>query len=89
VNSPRLKCGILNRVRIPLDIPDHIHRRLKSRAALLRCSVCELILRGVENELKCQSQARTEEKNNPATHQAKRPGWLRLSNRVINEIIVP
>jgi len=75
-------------MRTTVDIPDPIYRQLKSRAALRGCSVKELILQGVEAELHGQSKQTRMRITLPLV-KSKRPGWLRLSNKTINEIILP
>jgi hypothetical protein len=76
-------------VRTTVDIPDPTYRSLKARAALRGCSVRELILRGVEAEL--NGQRREEPKGRVALPliKSKRPGWLRLNNQTIDEILLP
>lgn len=72
-----------------VDIPDAIYRRLKSAAALQGCSVKKLVLRGVRTELK---NAEVRRRRNAVKHpiiDSKRPGWLRLTNRKINELLFP
>jgi hypothetical protein len=75
-------------MRTTVDIPDPIYRQLKSKAALRGCSVKELILRGVEIELQGNS-ARVRSRVRLPIIQSKRPGWLRLTNDQINEILLP
>jgi hypothetical protein len=76
-------------VRTTVDIPDPIYRRLKSRAALRGCSVKELILHGVEAELNGEPGRASKTRITLPLIKSKRPGWLRLSNKAINEIILP
>jgi len=76
-------------VRTTVDIPDPVYRRLKSEAAQRGCTVKELVLRGVNAEL---GGGRGASKGQPVTLpiiDSKRPGWLRLTNRQINEILFP
>jgi len=73
-------------VRTTVDIPDPLYRQLKSKAALRGCSVKQLILRGVEAELNVQSGRR---RTTLPLIKSKRPGWLKLTNKAINEIILP
>lgn len=76
-------------MRTTVDIPDPIYRQLKSRAALRGCSVKELILRGVEVELQGQAGQVPRTRVDLPLIRSKRPGWLKLSNKSINEIILP
>ena len=46
-------------MRTTVDIPDALYRELKSKAAREKRSVKELILRGVEVELRPRSKKRT------------------------------
>ncbi len=75
-------------MRTTIDIPDPIYRQLKSRAALRGCSVKELILHGVEAELNGGEKKAGGRITLPLVP-SKRPGWLKLSNKTINEILLP
>jgi hypothetical protein len=75
-------------MRTTIDIPDPMYRQLKSRAALRGCSVKELILRGVEAELN-GAERRAGRRITLPLVRSKRPGWLKLSNKTINEILLP
>lgn len=76
-------------MRTTVDIPDSLYRRLKSRAALRGCSVKQLIVRGVEAELNAQSVQGPRGRTTLPLIRSKRPGWLKVSNKAINEIILP
>jgi hypothetical protein len=76
-------------MRTTVDIPDPIYRRLKSEAALRGCSVKDLVLRGVKAELEGQKSGRQTRKIKLPLIESKRPGWLKLTNRRINEILFP
>jgi hypothetical protein len=76
-------------VRTTVDIPDPTYRHLKARAALRGCSVKELILRGVEAELNGEKRVETKGRVALPLIKSKRPGWLRLSNQTIDEILLP
>ena len=76
-------------MRTTVDIPDPTYRQLKARAALRGCSVKELILRGVEAELNGEKPGKHEGKVTLPLIKAKRLGWLRLSNKTINELLLP
>jgi hypothetical protein len=74
-------------MRTTIDIPDPTYRELKSKAAKQGCSVKEIILRSVQKEL----GSRTGKKGRIKLPiiESKRSGWLRLTNRKINEILFP
>jgi hypothetical protein len=71
-------------VRTTVDIPDAVYRRLKVSAAEQGCSVKELIVRGVENQL--GTRKRSNRIRLPIVR-SKQPGTLRLTNDRIYEII--
>ena len=68
-----------------MDIPDSLYRELKGKAATEGKSVKELILRGVEQELK-GSKAEVKRVTLPIVR-SKRPGSTKLDNAKIFEII--
>jgi hypothetical protein len=72
-------------MRTTVDIPDPLYRELRGRAAKEGRSVKELILRGVEQELKGR-RSRTGRVRLPIVP-SKRPGSLQLDNAKIFEII--
>jgi hypothetical protein len=76
-------------MRTTVDIPDPIYRQLKSRAALRGCSVKQLILLGVEAELGGGTGRRNKGRIALPLIKSKKPGNLRLSNKTINEILLP
>ena len=76
-------------MRTTVDIPDPIYRQLKSRAALRGCSVKQLILLGVEAELEGERGRQRKGRISLPLIKSKRPGTLRLSNKTINEILLP
>jgi hypothetical protein len=76
-------------MRTTVDIPDPVYRRLKTEAAHRGCSVKELVLRGVQAELQGGKPARKAQAIKLPIIESKRPGWLRLSNQQINEILFP
>ena len=76
-------------MRTTVDIPDPVYRRLKTKAAQRGCSVKELVLRGVKAELAEGKGARPRAAITLPLIDSKRPGWLRLSNQQINEILFP
>jgi len=76
-------------MRTTVDIPDTLYRRLKTEAAQRGCSVKELVLRGVRAELEGGKPARKAQAVSLPIIDSKRPGWLRLTNQQINEILFP
>jgi hypothetical protein len=76
-------------MRTTVDIPDPIYRQLKSRAALQGRSVKELILQGVEAELGVETGRQRKGRISLPLIKSRQPGRLRLSNKIINEIILP
>ncbi|HET9283171.1 MAG TPA: hypothetical protein VFR24_14520 [Candidatus Angelobacter sp.] len=76
-------------MRTTVDIPNTMYRRLKSAAALRGCSIKELVLRGVRAELQAQAGKRKHKTIKLPIIASRRPGWLKLNNRKINEILFP
>ena len=72
-------------MRTTVDIPDSLYRELKGKAANEGRSVKELILRGVEQELKGR-RTRSSRVTLPIVR-SKRPGSMKLNNAKIFEII--
>jgi hypothetical protein len=72
------------RVRTTVDIPDPLYRELKGKAASEGRSVKELILRGVEQELK--GRRRGQSRVTLPIVRSKRPGSVKLDNAKIFEI---
>jgi len=72
-------------MRTTVDIPDPLYRELKGKAASEGRSVKELILRGVEQELRGR-RGRPSRVTLPIVP-SKRPGALKLDNAKIFEII--
>jgi hypothetical protein len=72
-------------MRTTVDIPDPVYRQLKGKAASEGRSVKELILRGVEQELKTRGGGR--KRVSLPIVPSKRPGTLDLDNAKIFEII--
>jgi plasmid stability protein len=72
-----------------VDIPDPIYRRLKARAAQEGRSIKELVLHGVEAELNGESPRKDQERVTLPLIRSKRPGWLKLTNKTIDEILLP
>lgn len=67
-----------------MDIPDSLYLALKKKAANEGRSVRELVLRGVEVELRARSGRR---RRRPPLIDSDRPGTLALDNAKIYEII--
>lgn len=76
-------------MRTTVDIPDTVYRRLKAKAASQGCSVKELVLRGVAAELENRGRRRKRRRVALPLVHSKKPGWLQLTNRQINEILFP
>jgi hypothetical protein len=79
------KYGRMQKVRTTIDIPDPLYRELKGKAAKEGHSVKELILRGVEQELR--NRSRKPKRVSLPIVPSKRPGTLELDNAKIFEII--
>jgi hypothetical protein len=73
-------------MRTTVDIPDALYRELKSKAAREKRSVKELILRGVEVELRPRSKKRSRRVTFPLVP-SKNPGTLVIDNAKIYELI--
>ncbi len=73
-------------MRTTVDIPDPLYRTLKTKAAAEGRSVKELILRGVENELRLTDKRPQKPVSLPLIR-SKHPGTIVLDNAKIFEII--
>jgi len=73
-------------MRTTVDIPDGLYRELKSKAAREKRSVKELILRGVEGELRGQAKKKARRVTLPIVA-SKQPGTLEIDNAQIYELI--
>lgn len=73
-------------MRTTVDIPDSLYRELKSKAAREKRSVKQLILRGVEVELRGKVKKRRRRVTFPLVP-SKRPGTLVIDNAKIFELI--
>ena len=73
-------------MRTTVDIPDALYRQLKGKAANEGRTVKELILRGVEVELKGSQKRRPKFVSSPLIR-SKHPGSLVLDNAKIFDII--
>ncbi len=74
-------------MRTTVDIPDALYRELKIRAAHEGCSVREVVLRSVRTELDVHHSAKKNTKVKLPLVVSKRPGWLKLTNAEIDEIL--
>jgi len=72
-------------MRTTVDIPDPLYRALKKKAAHEGFSIKELVLRGVELELR--SPAKRDSRRRPPVIESDKPGSLDLDNAKIYEII--
>jgi hypothetical protein len=73
-------------VRTTVDIPDSLYQELKSKAAREKRSVKEIILRGVESEVKSRSKKKRRRVVLPLIR-SKRPGTLEIDNEKIYDLI--
>jgi hypothetical protein len=73
-------------VRTTVDIPDVLYKELKSKAAREKRSVKELILRGVEVELRTRPKKRSRRVVFPLVP-SKAPGTLDIDNAKIFDLI--
>jgi hypothetical protein len=74
-------------MRTTVDIPDALYRELKSTAAREKRSVKELILRGVEVELRIRRMPRKSKRVVLPLVRSKTPGKLQIDNAKIFELI--
>jgi hypothetical protein len=73
-------------VKTTVDIPDLLYRELKSKAACEKRSVKELIVRGIEAELRSPTKKRGLRVTLPLIR-SKNPGTLDIDNARIYELI--
>jgi hypothetical protein len=74
-------------MRTTVDIPDALYRELKATAARENKSVKELILRGVEVELRVRRKPRQSSRVVLPLVRSKTPGTLNIDNAKIFELI--
>ena len=74
-------------MRTTVDIPDALYRELKSKAAREKSSVKELILRGVEVELRIRRKRKQSRRLQLPLVRSKTPGTLDIDNAKIFELI--
>lgn len=73
-------------MRTTVDIPDALYRELKSRAAREKVTVKQLILRGVQTELRPRIGRKKRRVTFPLV-QSKSPGTLEIDNAQIYQLI--
>ena len=73
-------------MRTTVDIPDALYRELKAKAAREKRSVKELVLRGVEGELRIPARKKKRRLKLPLIR-SKRPGSLEVDNDKIYDLI--
>ncbi len=73
-------------MRTTVDIPDVVYRELKAKAVRENRSVKELILRGVEVELRSKAAKKGKRVSLPLVP-SKRPGSLEVDNDKIYDLI--
>jgi len=74
-------------MRTTVDIPDVLYRELKKKAAREGHSMKELLLRGVERQLRTPSKKKS--RRRPPVIDSDEPGSLDLNNEKIYELIFP
>jgi hypothetical protein len=74
-------------MRTTVDIPDALYRELKSKAAREKRSVKELILRGVEVELRIRLKPKQRRRVQLPLVPSNAPGTLEIDNAKIFEFI--
>jgi hypothetical protein len=74
-------------MRTTVDIPDALYRELKSTAAREKKSVKELLLRGVESELRLRRKRGKSRRVVLPLVGSKSPGTLQIDNEKIFELI--
>lgn len=73
-------------MRTTVDIPDAVYQQLKSKAAREKRSVKELILRGVESELRSRGKKKGRRVGLPLIP-SRWPGRLEVNNDKIYDLI--
>ncbi len=73
-------------MRVTINIPDALHRELKSKAACEGRPVEELILRGVEGVLCVRPKKRSRRISLPIVV-SKQPGTLQIDNAKIFDLV--
>ncbi len=73
-------------MRTTVDIPDSLYRELKTKAAREKRSVKELILRGVEGELRSRPKKKTCRVKLPLVR-SRWPGAMKVDNDNIYDLI--
>lgn len=73
-------------MRIPLDIPDALHKELKIRAAREKVTIKQLILRRVQTELRLRFGKKKRRITFPLVR-SKNPGTLEIDNDQIYRLV--
>jgi hypothetical protein len=73
-------------MRTTIDIPDAVYQVLKAKALRENRSIKELVLRGVEVELRSNAKKRGKRVSLPLVR-SKRPGSLKVDNVKIYDLI--
>jgi hypothetical protein len=76
-------------MRISIDIPGEMHRRLKVKAQFDRCSMREVVVCTLDRELAFVQvkSSRKRHRIKPPLIKSKRPGTLKVDNNKIFEIM--
>jgi hypothetical protein len=73
-------------MRTTVDIPDALYQELKTKAVREKRSIKELIVRGVETEVRVTSKKKKRRVVLPLVR-SKRPGSLEMDNEKIHDLI--
>jgi hypothetical protein len=74
-------------MRTTIDIPDETYRELKIKAAREGTPVRQIVLRGIERELRPAPAQPARRKFKVPVIPSKRPGTLSLTNEEIDDIL--
>ena len=74
-------------MRTTIDIPDETYRELKVKAATEGVAVRQIVLRGIERELRLGDVQGVRKKFEIPTIRSSRPGTLNLTNEMIDDIL--
>ena len=74
-------------VRTTIDIPDHTYRELKIKSAREGTSLRQIVLRGIERELRPAPSQPARTKFQVPVISSSEPGTLRLTNEQIDDIL--
>ena len=73
-------------MKITIDIPAPIYRKLRAVAAARGCSMKDLLVRSAMKEIDDGAKKNRKKVIKLPIIDSRRPGWLRLTNRRINEL---